>query len=144
MPSAQRTITINRPVSDVFAFFTDPTNDQKWRAHVKEIRAEEAPEVGARIHQVVAGPGGRGIPADIEVTAYEPDTLYTFVVVAGPARPDGEFRFRASSDGGTEVTFSLRAELGGLKKLFMSKPVQKSMDAEMANLDKAKAVLESS
>jgi hypothetical protein len=41
------------------------------------------------------------------------------------------------------VTFSLNADLTGIKKLFMSKPVQKSMDAEMAGLDKAKALLES-
>jgi uncharacterized protein YndB with AHSA1/START domain len=143
MPNAQRTILINRPASDVFAFFTDPDNDQKWRSHVKEIRAEEPPAVGARVHQIVAGPGGRGIPADFEVTGYEPDSLYTFVVVAGPARPDGEFHFKPSTDGATEVTFSLRAELGGLKKLFMSRPVQKSMDGEMANLDKAKEILES-
>ena len=41
------------------------------------------------------------------------------------------------------MTFSLRAELTGVKKLLMAGPVQKSMDAEMANLDKAKAILES-
>jgi hypothetical protein len=41
------------------------------------------------------------------------------------------------------VTFTLDAELTGVKKLLMAKPVQKSMDAEMANLDKAKALLES-
>lgn len=41
------------------------------------------------------------------------------------------------------MTFTLDAELTGVKKLLMAKPVQKSMDAEMANLDKAKALLES-
>jgi len=40
------------------------------------------------------------------------------------------------------LTFSLNCELGGLKKIFMAKPVQKSMDAEMANLDTAKQLLE--
>ena len=40
------------------------------------------------------------------------------------------------------MTFSLNADLTGIRKL-MSKPVQKSMDAEMASLDKAKALLES-
>ena len=41
------------------------------------------------------------------------------------------------------MTFTLDAELTGVKKFLMAKPVQKSMDAEMANLDKAKARLES-
>jgi hypothetical protein len=40
------------------------------------------------------------------------------------------------------VQFSLNAELKGIKKLVMSKAVQRSMDGEMASLDKAKAILE--
>ena len=52
-----------------------------------------------------------------------------------------EYRFTPSGTG-TQVTFSLRAELGGLKKLLMSGPVQKTMDGEMQALDAAKAQLE--
>jgi uncharacterized protein YndB with AHSA1/START domain len=141
MPAATRTITIDRDPDTVFAFFTEPQNDPTWRPHVKEIAAQGPPGPGARIHQVVAGPGGRGIRADIEVTAYEPPSRYAFRVVAGPARPVGEFRF-APVGSGTEVTFSLSAEIGGLKKLLMSGPVQKSMDGEMAALDRAKALIE--
>src|SRR4051794_30397413 len=141
MPSAERTIAINRPPEEVFRFFTTPANDPSWRPHVKEISASGPVAAGSAIHQVIDGPGGRGIPADIQVTAYEPPSRYAFQVVAGPARPHGEFRFAPAGDG-TQVTFSLAAELGGLKKLFMSSPVQKSMDGEMRSLDTAKARLE--
>ena len=141
MPAAQRTIVIDRPPGEVFAFFSDPTNDQRWRPHVKEISANGPAGTGATIHQVVDGPGGRGIAADIEVTDYDPPTRYAFKVVAGPARPVGEYRF-APSGSGTEVSFSLQAELGGLKGLFMSGPVQRSMDGEMAALDTAKRLIE--
>jgi uncharacterized protein YndB with AHSA1/START domain len=144
MPSAQRTLIIARPVDAVFAFFTDPDNDPKWRPAVKEIKAAAPPSVGTKIHQVVAGPGGRGIPADIEITAYEPGKRYGFAVIAGPVRPHGEMHFAATSEGGTEVTFVLGAELAGVKKMLMSRPVQKSMDGEMANLDRAKQILEGS
>jgi hypothetical protein len=89
----------------------------------------------------VEGPGGRGIAADIEVTAYERPTRYAFQVVAGPARPRGEFQF-APSSGGTEVRFSLSAEIGGIKKFLLSAPVQRSMDGEMAALDTAKRLIE--
>ncbi|HEV7196765.1 MAG TPA: SRPBCC family protein [Pedococcus sp.] len=143
MPSAQRTITINRPVDEVFRFFSTPANDKSWRPAVKEITADGPPAVGSQIHQVIAGPGGRGIPADIEVTAYEPGARYAFKVVAGPARPVGEFVFTPVADG-TLVQFSLSAELGGIKKLFMSGPVQKSMAGEMAGLDTAKRLIEQS
>jgi uncharacterized protein YndB with AHSA1/START domain len=131
-------------MATVFNFFADPGNDRRWREHVKEIEAPGERAVGARIRQVVAGPGGRGIPADLEITAYEPPSRYAFAVVAGPARPSGEFRFRPSADGGTEVTLTLRAELTGVKKLLLTRPVQKSMDGEVAGLDRAKSLLEES
>jgi hypothetical protein len=35
MPAARRTIVIERPIDDVFAFLTDPANDRSWRTHVK-------------------------------------------------------------------------------------------------------------
>ena len=134
---------ISRPVSAVFAFFTDHDNDRSWRPAVKEIRADGPPAVGARVHQVIAGPAGRGIPADIEITSYVPDQQYAFAVVAGPVRPRGEFRFAPTADGGTEVALTLSADLGGVKKLLLGRSVQKSMDSEAAGLDRAKSVLES-
>ena len=98
------------------------------------------PRVSAVVHQTIAGPMGRGVKADIEITAYEPNTLYAFRAVEGPVRPVGSYAF-AEVGGGTEVTFSLSAEVSGLKKVLMSGPVQKSMDGEMAALDTAKVCL---
>jgi len=143
MAAAQRTIVINRPVEAVFSFFSTPSNDMRWRPQVKEI--EDPPEMraGARIRQVIAGPGGRGIDADIEVTDYAPSFRYAFTVIAGPARPRGEYAFTSAGPGATSVTFSLSVDLGGLKKLLMSGPVQRSMEGEMASLDSAKRLLES-
>ena len=143
MPSAQRTIVIHRPPDEVFAFFTDHSKDPSWRPNVREIDPVSGAPVGTRVHQVVKGPMGRGIGADIEVTANEPPTRYAFQVVAGPVRPRGEFRF-IETPNGTELHFSLAAELGGIKKVLMSGAVQASMDGEMAGLDTAKRRLESS
>jgi len=141
MPSAHRTIRIARPVDQVFAFFTDPANDASWRPHVKQIEAHGPVAVGTTVRQVIAGPGGRGIPADIEVTAYEPPSRYAFQGVAGPVRPAGEFRFSPTDDG-TEVSFALDARLSGVKKLLLTGPVQRSMNGEVAALDTAKRLLE--
>jgi uncharacterized protein YndB with AHSA1/START domain len=142
MPHAQRTIVIARPPAEVYAFFADAENDTNWRSGVKLIRREGPLAVGTRVTQRIAGPGGREIPADVEITALDPDTRVAFRGVAGPVRPEGGYSF-APAEGGTSVTFTLDAELTGVKKFLMAKPVQKSMDAEMANLDKAKALLES-
>ena len=46
-------------------------------------------------------------------------------------------------DGGTLLTFTLDAELSGLRKLLMGSMVQKTMDAEVRAIDKLKRVLES-
>jgi len=141
MPSAQRSVVINRPPGEVFDFFTNPTNESRWRTHLKEVSASGPLGVGSRVHQVVKGPGGRGIPADIEVTVYQPPERYAFRVVAGPVRPTGEYRFAGVGDT-TTVSLSLEAQMSGLKKLLMSRAVQKSMDGEMRALDRAKALLE--
>jgi len=141
MPSARRTIVVDRPVDEVFTFFTTPANDPMWRAHVKEINRQGPPAAGSMIHQVVLGPRGRGIPADIRITAYEPPNRYAFKVIAGPVRPEGEFRLMGAGST-TEVTLSLKAELTGLKKLLLSRSVQAAMDGEVAGLDRAKRLLE--
>jgi Predicted integral membrane protein len=141
MPRAERTITIDRPLDEVFGFFADAENDVKWRRGVREIERDGPLHAGARYRQLVSGPGGRPIPADIEVTGYEPTSLVSFRVVAGPVRPEGSYRFRAT-DAGAEVTFTLSCELSGMKKLVMNRPAQRSMDAEMADLVVAKKVLE--
>ena len=99
--------------------------------------------VGSVVHQVVTGPGGRGsFPADYEVTAYEPPSRFAFRVIKGPVHPVGEYRF-ALAGSGTEVSFSISAELGLITKLFLGKQVQNSMDLDVAALDKAKGLIES-
>ncbi|MDQ1730703.1 MAG: hypothetical protein QOK10_862 [Pseudonocardiales bacterium] len=141
MPHAQRTVHIDRPIEAVFAFFADAENDPQWRQHVKEIQRVGPIGPGMTYRQKIAGPGGRAIPSDFEMTSYQPDSHLAFRVTAGPVRPTGDYQLRAV-EGGTEVTMSLDAQLSGLKGLLMSRPVQKAMDSEVASLDKAKAVLE--
>ena len=58
-----------------------------------------------------------------------------------PGSSHRRVRFAPAGEG-TQVSFSLSAELGGIKKLIMSKSVQQAMDGEMASLDKAKALIE--
>ena len=96
----------------------------------------------ARVHQVIKA-GRPQHPADVEVTGYEPPARYAFRGVAGPVRPVGEFPF---STGGqtTRVSFSLSVELKGIKKVLMSRTVQRAMDGEVKVIDQAKDVLERS
>ncbi|WP_136611804.1 SRPBCC family protein [Sinomonas albida] len=140
--AASGSVVIARPISEVFAFFSDAENDPKWRSGVKSIRRLGELGVGTQYEQTVAGPGGRSISADVKVTAFEPEWHVAFEATSGPVRPHGDYRFEAA-DGGTKVTFSLSAELSGLKAVLMAGMVQKTMDGEVGALPKAKAHLES-
>jgi uncharacterized membrane protein len=141
MPSAKHEVTIARPVGEVFAFVADGLTGPRWRPGVLDVALASGNGLGAIYKQGVKGPGGRRIDADYKVTAFEPDRRFAFEAIAGPVRPTGEYRF-AEADGGTRLTFSLQAELTGLKKLLMSGAVQKTMDAEVAATERLKALLE--
>jgi len=143
MPRAENSITIDRPVSEVFAFVSDPTNDMTWRPGVREISKVSGDGVGAVYRQRVSGPGGRVIAADIEITELEPDRMVGFHTISGPARPRGGYRLEAA-DGGTRLTFWLEAALGGLKNVLLGRMVAKTMDGEVENLANLKRVLEAS
>jgi uncharacterized protein YndB with AHSA1/START domain len=141
MPSATRTIVIDRPPAEVFAFVADGTTAPRWRSGVTDVALESGAGLGARYRQGVKGPGGRRVDADYEVTSWEPGRRLAFAATAGPVRPTGEYRLEAVGDA-TSLTFSLDAKVGGLKGLLMGGAVQRSMDAEMAALDRLKALLE--
>jgi uncharacterized membrane protein len=141
MPAAERTITIDRPVSAVFDYVADGANAPRWRSGVLDVELASGAGLGAIYRQGVRGPGGRRIAADYEVTAFEPGDLIAFQAIAGPVRPDGSFRF-ASAGEGTRLTFALHAEVGGLKGLLMGRAVQSTMDGEMAALDRLREILE--
>jgi uncharacterized protein YndB with AHSA1/START domain len=144
MPSATRTISISRPIADVFTFVADGAKAQQWRSGVLDIAHISGKGVGEQWRQGVKGPGGRRIAADFEITVYEPPALLEFKATAGLVRPSGGYRLEAlgAHSTSTQLTFWLKEELGGWKKLLLSGSVQKTMEAEMAALDRLKSVLE--
>jgi uncharacterized membrane protein len=140
MPSATSEILIDRARDDVFAFLADPENDPQWRSGVLDLKHVSGSGVGARYAQGVKGPGGRRIPADIEITEFDPGQSIAFQTVTGPVRPRGRYLLSAA-EGGTRVRFNLDADLRGLKRL-LSSMVQRTMDNEVGQLDRLKRVIE--
>jgi carbon monoxide dehydrogenase subunit G len=141
VPEESNTITIARPAAEVFAFLADAENDKQWRSGVIEMTRTSGQGTGTTYRQIVAGPGGRRIDADVEITEFVPDQRITFRTTKGPVRPTGSYDLQ-SRDGGTVVTFRLAATLGGIKKL-MAPMVAKTMKSEVAALTELKRVLES-
>ena len=140
MPSASSEIVIDRPRDDVFAFLADPENDPQWRSGVLDLERVSGSGIGARYAQGVKGPGGRRIPADIEITELIPGETIAFHTLSGPVRPRGRYQLTAV-DGGTRVRFELEANVKGLRRL-IAPMVQKTMNSEVGQLDRLKRVVE--
>lgn len=140
MASASSEIVINCPLEDVFAFLADPENDPQWRSGVLDLKRVSGRGIGACYSQGVKGPGGRRIPADIEITELTPGETIAFQTVTGPVRPRGRYTLGAA-DSGTRVRFELEADLTGLKRL-IGPIVQKTMNNEVRQLDRLKRTIE--
>ncbi len=142
MPHAENTITIERPIEDVFAYLADGTNNLRWRPGVLSIERTSAEAgAGATYRQKLRGPGGRTIDGDYQVTAYQPPDLLEFHVTAGPARPAGRFTLTAAGPTHTTVTFTLDLQPTGFMRL-MGGMVAKTMQSEVNELPRLKADLE--
>jgi uncharacterized protein YndB with AHSA1/START domain len=142
MPEATGSTVIARPREAVFAFLADGENDRGWRDGVIDIRRTSGSGRGAVYEQGVKGPFGRRIAADYEITGFEPDRRIDFRTLAGPVRPRGTYELEPA-DGGTRVTFTLRADLHGAKKL-MAPMVARTMRSEVAQLERLRETLERS
>jgi len=142
MAHAQQTVTVQRPVDDVFAYLADGTNNRRWRDGVLEIeRVSGDGGVGTTYRQVLKGPGGRRIEGDYRVTAYEEPRLLGFEVVAGPVRPVGRYELAADGAQVTTLTFTLDAQPKGIMKL-MGGMIAKQMQGEVSHLADLKRDLE--
>ncbi|MHC6231809.1 SRPBCC family protein [Arthrobacter sp. MMS24-T111] len=144
MAHAENQITIDRSPEAVYAFLADGLNNPKWRSGVQAIslRSGAAGSVGAIYQQTLTGPGGRPVAGDYEITEARPGEYLAFHVVAGPARPVGEYRLTQDARG-TLVRFTLDVQPKGLMKL-AGPLIQRTMGAEVSQLTSLKACLESS
>jgi uncharacterized protein YndB with AHSA1/START domain len=140
MPEARGEIEIERPPAEVFKFLADGENDRHWRDGVLDVKRKSGGGKGAIYEQGVKGPFGRRVPADYEVTEFEPNRKIAFRAIAGPVRPEGSYLLEPAP-GGTRLTFALSATPTGLAKL-MTPMVAKTMRAEVTQLGRLKDVLE--
>jgi carbon monoxide dehydrogenase subunit G len=131
----KRSIWVNRTQQEVWDYFTEPTNDPKWRGSA--ISAEwisDPPHGVGSTYRAVDKLMGRTIEDVHEITAWDAPDQSSFKSSSGPL----SFEFTAtleSKDNGTQLTFSGQAELAGLFKIaegLASKQMEKQITADMA------------
>jgi len=143
MIKIETSVTINRPVEDVWKFISNWENFAQWDRGVLEVRqtSEGPTAVGSTLQSVRLILGLRGIGA-LRVTEYEPNKL--LAVKGSAASVSGSIRFTFEPIGdGTQLTETREVELGGLWKLIapIILPMQETQGRnDLANV---KRVLES-
>ena len=134
MTNVEVSIVINRPLEEVFVFLSDLRNNLKWRSGMIEAEKTSAGPIGVgTTYRMVNDLFGRRIEGEAEVTEYEPNRKYATMNKSG--LPIETKRIFEAVDGGTRVTFAVKAELGGLFKL--AEPLVASMGKRRLEADAA-------
>lgn len=100
----QKTICVNAPVEQVFAFWSDYENFPRFMSRVREVYVDED-----RSRWVVSGPAGVPVEWTSELVRLEPNSLIEWRSLPGSqVKQDGVVRFEPMEDGGTRVSVGLR------------------------------------
>ena len=142
MAKVEKSVVINRPVEEVFAFLSDVKNWLKWQSGMLEAEPSSEGPVGVGstsrgVNQFL----GRRLEWTSEITAYELNKKVEQRIKSGPMLIEQTVTFEPV-EGGTKLTLGGEGESGGLFKL--AEPlVNRQMEKEMGeNLSRLKDVLE--
>jgi uncharacterized protein YndB with AHSA1/START domain len=135
-------ITIARPVEEVFAFVTDVTNDPAWHTDVLEAHktTEGPPGVGTVWHARFKPALGIS-EGDMKVVTFEPNRKQVMQGDVGPMHPTLTYLLEPSN-GGTAFTRRVQIAVSGWMKIMapmMGMMLPKQNKGFLANL---KRVLE--
>ena len=116
MIKVEKSVTINKPVAEVFAFVTTNANITKWQGGVEAVQEEgPANTVGSRYTEVRKFMG-QEMKTTLEITAFEPNVKWSAKVVKGPVPYEVTITFEASG-GGTKMTTHVEGEPSGFFKI---------------------------
>jgi uncharacterized protein YndB with AHSA1/START domain len=137
----ENTVTISRPIEQVFGFLSDFENIPRWNyAIVQTHKISEGPVGMGTIYQQV-----RSVPSRseerFEVTAYHPPRRLEIRGQLGPFPSRLSYALDTVPEG-TRVTNSVELELRGPGRLLGRVAVPRVRDAVAANLRKLKELLE--
>ncbi len=117
MPRLHETINTRLPIDETFAFVADFANNAIWDPNsATSVRIGEGPVgVGAR-YALSVRQGGKFVPMEYRVTAWEPGLRVVLEGVGPGVRATDDIRFAATPTG-TRVDYTADISLTGLMRL---------------------------
>ena len=99
-----RTVTINKPRPELYAFWRDFRNLARFLENIESVVISD----DRRSHWVVKAPAGRTVEWDSQITEDEPDRLIAWESVSGDIKNTGRIEFSDAAPGrGTLVNATI-------------------------------------
>lgn len=139
-------VTIGRPVEEVFAVLTDPTRSPEWSKHSirGELLTDGPPRVGSRRRTVVKGFAGRTMESVFEVTEIEPLRAVALKQISASWGGSGATRYTFTPvDGGTRVDWTWELNARGPMRLVLGPMLAVTRRGFQSDLENLKALMES-
>jgi uncharacterized membrane protein len=138
MIAFEKTVFINRPQQEVFDFMRNLENDAQWRSLESIKQTSDGPIGAGSTWRETSKFLGREIEFDIEMIRYDPPNQFSVKTISGPIPMEITNKFDAQ-DGGTLISLSATAEIGGFFKMaegLVSQQAQKHLESDWAALKK--------
>ena len=144
MTTITQSVTVERPVAEVWDFISNFENTTRWsRGVLAARRTSGGPLRAGSTLQTVVKAFGRRRTADYLVTEYEPNHAFAFEVTAGPMASRARYSVEPAG-AGTRLTASGEAAATGLYKLLapiLVRILKRHSEDDLANV---KRILEAS
>lgn len=113
MAETRLSVTINRPVAEVFAVLSDPERTPEWSSlAVEETMTSPGPIGVGSTYRAVGKTFGRRVVNHNEVVEFVPNRMWTVRVMSGPMRARSTMTFE-SVQSGTRIVLVSTLESGG-------------------------------
>jgi uncharacterized membrane protein len=136
MITVERSIQIDKPAADVFAYASNYDNATKWQGGVESVEVEgDGNQVGEKYTEVRKFLG-REMRTTLEVTVYELNTRWAAKAVTGPVPYEVTMTLE-DVDGGTRVTTHIDGEPTGFFKMAqgaVQNQLDKSLEGDLQRL----------
>lgn len=141
MFTVEKSVIINKPVAEVFAYANDPSKTTEWQGGVESV---EYPAGGNALGAQYVGVRkflGQEMKTTMEITALKPNELFAAKTLSGPVSFKVTAKFEGAN-GGTKMTTTVKGDPGSFFKLaegMVVKNLEKSLEEDHKRL---KSILE--